>query len=171
MVNRRHRGATRSCGRSGPSETRAGLQGRFLPVPGGVFGDGVVFAGILVALAGPFWPGGAAPRGVAILVPVLVSAPCKPKHGRVVFTTGKGHWDLESMPLKITLIQNEATSGVTLCPHDATNVSYNHKGLLGTQTHSPTRTPGAPSPVSSGRDVHVSAQREPCYVWQERQWS
>lgn len=78
-------------------ETRVGFQRRFLP--GGVFGDGVVFAGILVALAGPFWPGGAAPRGVAILVPVLVSAPCKPKHGSVVFTVEKGHCYLASMPL------------------------------------------------------------------------
>lgn len=67
-------------------------------MPGGVFGDGVVFAGILVALAGPFWPGGATPRGVAILVPVLVSAPCKSKHGSVVFTVGKGYCYLESMP-------------------------------------------------------------------------
>lgn len=60
-------------------------------------GDGVVFAGILVALAGPFWPGGAAPRGVAIFVPVLASAPWKPKQGRVVFTIRKGRCHLESM--------------------------------------------------------------------------
>lgn len=57
------------------------------------------FAGIRVALAWPFWPGGAAPRGVAIFVPGLPSAPCKPMHSRVFFfTTGKGFCHLASMP-------------------------------------------------------------------------
>lgn len=99
LVNCRHRLAIGGLELPGTLGTRTGFQRTFfLPLPGGVFGDGVVFAGILVALAGPFWPGGAAPRGVAIFVPVLVSAPCKPKQGRVVFATGKGYCHLESMP-------------------------------------------------------------------------
>lgn len=52
-------------------------------------GEGVVFAGILVALAAPFWPGGAAPRGAAIFVPAFPSAPCEPNQGRKVFTVGQ----------------------------------------------------------------------------------
>lgn len=79
----------------------------FLPVPGGVFGDGVVFAGILVALAGPFWPGGAAPRGVAIFVPVLVSAPCKPKHGRGGFYDWESRRHLGSMPALLNHFDSE----------------------------------------------------------------
>lgn len=35
----------------------------------------MVLAGILVALDVPFWPGVAAPRGVAIFAPILPSAP------------------------------------------------------------------------------------------------
>ena len=79
----------------------------FLPVPGGVFGEGVVFAGILVALAWPFWPGGAAPRGVAIFVPALPSAPCEPKHGTVVFTIGEGYYHLESVPVPLNLLDSK----------------------------------------------------------------
>lgn len=110
-------------GRYSLNPARRGVQGTFfLPEPGGVFGEGVVFAGILVALAWPFWPGGAAPRGVAIFVPVL-SAPCKQKHRRVVFTIGKGDCHPESMPAPLNhLDSNEATTGVTLCLLDAANV-------------------------------------------------
>lgn len=142
---------------------RTGFQRTFfLPVPGGVFGDGVVFAGILVALAGPFWPGGAAPRGVAIFVPVLASAPCKPKHGRGVFCDRESHCHLGSMPAllnHLTLTQSEAKTEVTLCLRDATNVFYSHKGLLGTRIHSPTRMPSALSSPPTGT-VYMSYQHE-----------
>lgn len=110
-------------------------------MPGGVFGDGVVFAGILVALAGPFWPGGAAPRGVAIFVPGFVSAPCEP--------IGKGHCHLQPMPAPLNHSGlKEAKIGETLCLLDATNASHNCKGLLGTQTHSPAQMPSALNAVS-----------------------
>lgn len=66
------------------------LKRAFSPEPGGVFGLGVVLAGILVALDVPFWPGGAAPRGVAIFVPVFPSAPCKPNQGERFSSVTKG---------------------------------------------------------------------------------
>lgn len=176
-VNCRRRSATRAelSGLPQRALPRLGFQRTaLLPVPGGVFGEGVVFwvgvvfAGIRVALAGPFWPGGAAPRGVAIFVPDLPSAPCKRSMVEWFLRLGKiPATRCQCQPHSTTVTPNEAKVGVTLCQPDTTNVLYNDEGLLGTQIHSPSQMPT----FSSWRDIlhEFSARAELTYLIKSQQ--
>lgn len=64
-------------------------------------------------------------------------------------------------PYSTTLTLSEAKTEVTLCLLDATNVFCNHKGLLGTQIHSPSQMPSA-LPFPPTGIVYMSYQHELC---------
>lgn len=110
-------------GRYSLNFVRRGVQGIFfLLESGGVFGEGVVFVGILVALVWFFWFGGVVFRGVVIFVLVLFVF-CKQKYRRVVFTIGKGDCYLEFMLVLFNYFDlNEVTIGVIFCLLDVANV-------------------------------------------------